>query len=267
MAYTLDENGQLLDDNGDAVKMGNEAVVLEGYVPQATMNAEITKRLDRERKKLDTQETDLKAEIDRLKGKEEDASRLQGVLDQVQSDKDALEEQVASQKQNAEAKVASQMATEKQRSADLESALHSERLARTHDQVENLILGSCGDNFVNPRKDVVGELLRVHKREPKLDDAGKVIKGQFVDTFECAVEKEGVTKKEFLPVDKALEAFKAAPENSHYVRGSDAAGSGGGRYTPVEPGSSSAKRSEMSTPEKTAFIAKHGQDAYRQLPA
>jgi hypothetical protein len=62
--------------------------------------------------------------------------------------------------------------------------------------------------------------------------------------------------------------MKAKPEYAGAFRGVNQSGSGAPNGQGGDGGAiGSKKRSEMSTPEKVAFIAKNGQDAYFKLPA
>lgn len=250
----LDKDGFLLDADGNQLKVNDEPVKVPNATPKDQVESVIKERLARQ--------------SDRIKALEAQANKtpeLEKVLEDLRKEKASIEEQLSTATQTAQDEVASQMATLKKAADETKAALEQERHGRVRDQVTNAILGKAGDRFINPADDVVPKLLGVHKREPVKDDQGKTVDGKFVDLFEMSFKNDkGDTVTELLPVEKALEIMASDERFGHYVRPTNAGGSGGGaRYSNVQ----NLKRSEMNAAQKAEFVGKHGVEAFQTLPA
>lgn len=248
----IDSEGFLLDAEGNRFEMDGEPV----KVPNAVSKSD-TERIIKER---------LARQADKVKELEQHAMKVPELQQLLQAEKTRLaeiEKQALLAKEEAEKAVESQIAKAREEATKFKSQWETEREARVRDQVTTMILANAGDVFVNPALDIVPKLLQSHKREPKKDDRGQAVDGEFVDVFDVSYKDDkGNTVRELLPVDKALQVIAAQPEYQHYVRGARAGGSGGGQYV----NHAGLKRSSMSPQERVEFIGKHGQDKYLALP-
>jgi len=248
----MDEEGYLLDAEGNRLKIDDEEVKVGNAQTKSQVENTIRERLSRQNDKIKA----LEAQANRT-------PELEKLLNELKEEKASLEEQLGNAKKAAQDEVASQIDKLSKRAKELEEQLGQETKGRVRDQVTTAILAKAGDRFINPALDVVPKLLSVHKREPAKNDEGKTIDGQFVDVFTLKYKNDkGEEIEEALPVDKALDVMASLPDYAHYVRGSGRGGSGGGTYVNTQ----NLKRSEMSVSQKTEFIGKHGEDAFKNLP-
>lgn len=250
----IDKDGYLLNDQGARVEIGGEAVKITNARTQEQIDQAIQERLARQNERIKTLETQANK-----------TPELERMISDLKTERDRIETEAKTARESAQQEVSSQLNTLKTKVSQYEDALKSERTARVQDQVTTLILSKAGDTFINPAKDLVPDLLRVHKREP-VQENGKPVEGQFVDLFEVSYKNEkGEEVKESMPAEKAIAVLAAREDYAHYVRASGAAGSGGGNYT----GGSHAnlKRSEMNATQKSEFISKHGLDKFKELPS
>jgi flagellar biosynthesis GTPase FlhF len=259
--YTIGENGVLMDPDGNPVEINGEAATVD-------TDALVQERLARQKKKLEGEAAKLKEQLEALQAQADRTPQLERLLEETRAKHSEtekamheLEQKAQEAEQAAAEKVANQLREARQQSEQMKAALEQERASRVRDQVTNAVLAKAGDVFNAPALDVVPHLLQVHKREPVLDDEGKPIEGKFQDLFELEFEKDGNAVREHLPVDKALEVWAA--QHPHHVRASGTGGSGGGNYIAA---AGNVKRSQMSAEEKSAFIEKHGAEAFKKLP-
>ncbi len=242
MEYSLNEQGQLVDADGNVVEIGGEHVSVKGVVTQSAMEAAITKRLNQQKERIKT-----------LESQATKTPELERLLEQERAEKSRIESELADAKRDAEQKVASQVAAATKKAEKLALELETEKAARVRDQVSTLILGAAKDQFNDPAIDVVPHLLNAHKREPKLEN-GKPVDGQFVDVFSLTYKNDaGETVTESVPVDKALEIWAGA--HPHHVRASNSGGSGGGSYGPQQ-GSNPWAKDTWNVTQQHALIAK-----------
>ena len=217
MKCKINDKGELLDEKGEPVKIGDEPVIVQDAVTQEKLNSTIKERLDRK-----------EAQVAKLKEAAEKAPELEEMVRQLEGDIEKSKAELARAKDEAQEKVASQINSLTKRADTLEQKLKDEQMARLQDQVENLILASASESFINPKTDVVPHLLRAHKREPRVEN-GKQVEGQFVDTFQVSYKDDkGVDVTEYLPLDKALEVW--GKTHSHHMKPINISGSGGGKY-------------------------------------
>mgnify|MGYP001242797285 CR=1 FL=1 len=250
MEYTLNDDGQLVDQDGKAVLIGEEPVTLKGVRTQAQVDQVIKERLSRQTERIKT----LEAQANRT-------PELETLLESLKAEKTDLESQMAEVRETAKAEAQAQLAKLQKETQSWRERFEAEAKARVRDQVSTQILAAAADRFNDPGTDVVPHLLGVHKREAKKDDSGKPT-DEFLDFFKLRYKTEkGEEVEEFMSLDKALDVWAAA--HPHHVRSSDRGGAGGGNYT----GHGNLKRSEMSVADKVAFIGKYGDEAYRSLPA
>jgi hypothetical protein len=254
MELQINAEGQLVDGEGKPVKIGEEEVTVANAISKDKANQAIQDRLARQKEKITT-----------LEAQAVKTPELERMILELKAEKSQMEENLSKAQSDAESKVANQLKTALTRAEQAEADLKAEREAHVRTHVTNSILGNVGDRFINPSDDIVPRLLAAHKREPVLGADGKPT-GQFSDTFEVEVpgDKEGETKREFLPVDKALEAMAANPKMQHYVRSSQTGGPGAGSFGNTRV----TKRSDLtSVKDKVDFIEKHGRPAFEALPA
>jgi hypothetical protein len=219
--YTLAEDGKnLLDEEGNIVKIGDEAIEVEGGITQQKAEQAIKDRLARQADRIKTLETQA-----------ERTPAVEKMLEELKSEKQQIEQQLSTAMASAQAEVQAQL-TKAQREADqFRTAYQAEATARLREQVTNLILGKAGDGFQCPAADLVPRLLSVHKREQVKGEDGKPVEGQFVDLFKLRFrDDKGNETEDFLPVEKAIDAFASDPANRHYLRSTAASGSGGATY-------------------------------------
>jgi hypothetical protein len=213
MKYGMNNKGELLNENGEVVKIDDEPVIIRDAVTQETLNNTLAKQKDTLRT---------------LKEAAAKAPELEEMVKQLTADKEKTEAELARAQDAAQEKVATQINGLTKKAETLEQKLKEEQQARLLDQVENLILASASESFINPKTDVVPHLLRAHKREPRVEN-GKQVEGQFVDTFQLSYKDDkGVDVTEYLPLDKALEVW--GKTHSHHMKPINISGSGGGKY-------------------------------------
>jgi hypothetical protein len=221
--WKTDTDGNLLGEDGQPLLVNDEPVKLadiEGVKTQKDIDTTVEERLARQKKRIET----LEAQANKT-------PELERMLDELKAEKSRLEAEMAEAKQAAKDEAAAQVqrvTTERDR---LKQELEAERQARVRDQVSNAILAECKDAFNDPATDVVPHLLAAHKREPKKDENGKDVPGEYLDFFKLRVKNDkGEEKEELVPLAKALEIWGAA--HPHHLRPSGASGSGGGQYGP-----------------------------------
>ncbi|NQU44868.1 hypothetical protein HQ520_16380 [bacterium] len=254
MELQINAEGQLLDGEGNLVKIGEEEATVTNAVTKDKMNATIQERLARQTDKIKTLEAQAIKTPD-----------LERLLTELRAEKTQMEESLSHAQAEAEGKVATQLKTTMTRAEQAEANLKVERESHVRTQLTNAILGTVGDKFINPAEDIVPRLLSVHKREPVLGEDGKPT-GKHNDLFEVdvAADENGQIKREFVPVDKAVEFMAANPKFAHYVRSRNTGGPGSSAFSGIR----ATKRSELLTPkDKSEFITKHGLDAFKALPA
>lgn len=248
----MDDEGYLVDAEGKRFEVEGEPVKVGNAKTTSQVENAIKERLARQNDKIKA----LEAQANRT-------PELEKLLNDLKEEKTSLEEQLSNAKKQAQDEVASQINKLTSKAKELEAKLAEESSGRIRDQVTTAILAKAGDRFINPAEDVVPKLLSVHKREPAKDDQGKTVDGKFVDVFTVRYKNDkGEEVEEALPVDKALDVMASKSEYAHYVRGTSHGGSGGGTYVNVQ----NLKRSTMSVSQKTEFISKHGEDAFKKLP-
>ena len=251
--FLMDKEGYLIDGEGNRIEVESEPIRVTNAQTQDQIDQRIEERLARQQKRI----SDLEAQANKT-------PELQKMLDDLKGERDQMERDLKNAQSAAAEEVAQQIANLQKKATDMEAALGAEREARVRDQVTNLILGKFGDRFINPAKDVVPDLLRVHRREPAKDAMGKTIDGQYVDLFNVSYTNEkGQQVIEPLTAEKALEALATQSDYQHYVRPTGTGGAGGVTFSKT----TNAKRSEMSVAQKAEFVSKHGLEAYQSLPA
>lgn len=219
MEYRIDKEGNVINDKGEKVVIdGNPITVVD---VQTTIDSAVKERLARQEKKLD----------DQIKSLEEQAGKtaeVQKLLNEMKSEKEALEKQLKEASEKAHKEIARQLNDLTKRASAAESELEETRKKQINTEVTYNILSTVGNSFINPLRDVVPFLISVHKREPVIDETtGKPVPNQFVDLFEMTVKKQdGKEEKVFLPLDKAVKVFSEDPNNKHYLRGFEYRGTG-----------------------------------------
>lgn len=263
MDVTLNDKGQLVDADGQVVSIDGEPLTVKNARTQDQIDDVVKERLGREKRKID----DLQKQIETLRAQAEKTPALEEMIRNLEASKRQSEEAVAAADAKAREEVSRQLQTLQRKAADLEEALSTERTGRIRDQVRGVLLAHARDRFIDPDADVVPKLMAAHKREPAIGEDGKPIDGQTRDLFQVPiVEGDGKDAKErleWLPADKALDAFAANPKFRHYVRATNAGGSGGS--TALSASHASLRRSQMSEAEKAEFAGKHGVDAFKAL--
>lgn len=249
--FKMNDDGVLVDGEGNPLQLNGEAVTVEGAFTQKVLDAKIAERLARQAKTVRDLEEAVK-----------ETPALKQALEQAKADLAETQQQAQQAKAAAEAEVSGQLKTWKEKSERSDQALAEERAARVREQVTVQLLGAAGSEFLNPAADVVPRLLGTHKREPVKGPDGKDT-GQFVDQFKVVrKDDKGATVEEWLPADEAIKAFKADPGNRHYLAASGQGGSGGsgtGDFSGLD-------RAKMSVEQKAKFISDHGSEAYDTLP-
>lgn len=254
----INEQNQLVDADGNLVNVDGEPVTVLGAKRQEDVDAAFQREKAKSQDKIRTLN-------DRIKSLETQTSRtaeVEALLDALRSEKTDLEKKLQDAEAAAESKVAAQLKAARDGHEKLKSELEAERAARVRDQVSTAILSAAKDRFTDPGIDVLPHLLSVHFREPRKDERGNTVDGEFQDFFKVSYTNEqGEMVTENLPADKALDVWAA--EHPHHVKPSNRGGSGGGHYGFLP---SNLKRSTMTVEDKVAFIGKHGQEAYQSLP-
>jgi len=254
--YTINDDGHLLDVEGNEVIIAESPVVVGNARTQDQMNVTIQERLARQNKQIET-----------LKQQAEKTPELHKVIEEMQDERLQLEKKIEQANTLAAEKVANQIKTATEKASQAEGLLQSERDARVRDQATNLILSNVGDRFINPALDVIPRMLANHKREPVMDEkTGKPVEGSFRDLFNVeVVSRDGKTSEsQLLEVDDALNAIAANPKYQHHVKGTDKGGSGGGAYKRGRP--HITKLSQLKTAaDKSAFVTEHGLEEFKKL--
>ncbi len=253
--YKLGADGQLVDEEGHPVLIGEEPILV--------MNARTQEQVDQE---IGEHVGKLNDRIKALEAQANKAPELEKLLEDLKIERDKAQQDLRKAREQAEQEVASQLSTLKKQTEDLGRALGEERQLRVRDQVTSLILSAAGDRFINPAKDVVPDLLRVHRREPVKGEDGRPVEGQFIDLFRIEYRSEkGETVNETAPVSRAIELLAGREDYQHYIKGATAGGSGGGQYA---SGYSATRLADLHTDaEKAAFVEKHGIQAFKDLAA
>jgi len=249
----INDEGIAIDAEGNPVLIGEEPIRIGNAQNQAQVEAAIKKRLARQSEHIKT-----------LEQQATKTPELMAMIDRLKEEKQQTEAEAARTKEFAEKRVATQLAdANKAREAALQ-ALEQERAARLREQVSMLIISKAKNDFINPGEDIVPKLLSKHKREPKLDDNGKPIDGQFIDLFDVNYTNEkGDLVTESMPIEKALDVFRTQEAYQHYVRGFSPGGSGGASF---RNGPRITKTSQLPTDAaKAHFISDHGLDAFKAL--
>jgi hypothetical protein len=247
----INEEGQLVNEEGEVFELEGEAVTVEGVKTQADIDKTVNERLARERQKHDE-----------LKKAAEKAPELQRMLDEQAAKVRELETEAEKIKATVEQESAAQINKYRQEAERYKTEAQRRAEELETFQAQTSILAKAGSHFNDPATDLVPHLLNVRKREPILDENGKAT-GEFRDTFKLRVKNDkGEESEEYLPLDKAIDAWAEA--HPHHVRSQAGSGSGGsGRIT---PGTMNLKRSEMNTKQRAEFVGKHGYEAYTALP-
>lgn len=253
MSFKLNEKGQLVDAEGKAIELDGKAIEVDltGLHSQSEVDKVVKNRLAKSEATIKhlTEQTGKSPELERM-------------LEAAKDEKRDLELQLTQADAKAQEKIASQMTEMKTQLAQTNEALQTERKARVVDHVSHEIVSLAGNKFLNPNADLVPRLLQTMKTEPALDAAGNQIDGQVVRRFETEIVKDGKQVLQALPLQEAIEAFSAHPDNQHYVRASERTG-GGGATGNVKNISSF---DQIKTDEdRSAFLKEHGIDAYTKL--
>jgi len=249
MKLKLNEEGQLVTEDGTPYEVDGEAVTVEGVKTQADIDKTVKERLAREQKNLET----LKAAAEQVPG-------LQKMVDESAVRVRELEAEAENIKSAAQQESAAQINKHRQEAERFKAEAEKNAAELVRFQVQTKILGAAGANFNDPATDLVPHLLNAHKREPVKGEDGKPT-GEVKDFFRLRFKNEsGEEVEDFLPVEKALEVWATA--HPHHVKATGGSGSGGGEYSKRL---GNFKRSEMSTKDKAAYISKHGGAAYREL--
>lgn len=249
--YTLAPDGTLADAEGNPFEVDGEPVKVTNALNQDGVDKVVKDRLARQAAKA---EADLKV----LKEQADQTPALQKLIEERESELGKARKDLEDATQNAQREVSQQLTAAQKKAEEALNQLKAERGAHIRTQVTNDILSKTGDRFINPSLDVVPKLLETHKREPVLDEqTGKPIPGKYSDVFEVTIyDEEGESRREFLPIVKALDALVVDPNYQHYVRPADIDGSGGGRYKMGER--PKKKWNEMTKEEWSAEKARLG---------
>jgi len=231
--FKLNEKGFLVDEKDNQIKIGEDTVQLQGYLPQAKVDEIVQTRLKNKDAELDEKKKKLKLLEDEIKvfnSQPEKSPAVQQLLEQKQKDFQTMQLALQNAEKSAQEAVSVQLQNAKEQATNFEKLYMAEKNQRVKDQVENLILSKTGSMFMNAKKDVLPALLSNWKREPKLDVAGKPIENQFVDLFEIEYyDKDSKTKKSGkFEVEKAVQLFYENPENEYYRSGKIPHQGGGG---------------------------------------
>lgn len=254
--FQIDDDGNLVQEDGTPVVIGETPVKVTNAVPQKKVDEAIKERLSR-------QDNVIK----QLKATAEKTPEMERMIADLTAERDNLARQAATATQEAEQKVSQQFEAARKKAEQLENDLKQERTARMQDNLRVQILQTAGDLFVNPSLDIVPKLLATHKREPLVDDSGKKVDGQFVDLFELEyTDEDGKTKREALPMDRALEVLATEERYAHYVKPRGHSGTGVLPSGKLPGGLTGLRRSTMTLEQKLAVIAKHGHEGYQKLP-
>ena len=247
--YKLSAEGQVVDEEGKPLTVGDEPIVVRNARTQEQVDQAVQERVGK-----------LNDRIKALEAQANKAPELEKLLEELKGERDKALGDLQTARESAEQEVASQLSSLKRQTEDLTHSLTEERTARVRDQVTTLILSKAGDRFINPSKDLVPDLLKVHKREPVRDR-----EGEWIDLFEVEVKNEkGEAVRQAMGIEKAIESLAAREDYQHYVRAAASGGSGGGSYGGAAP---NQKRSEMNVQQKAEFVAQYGLDKFKALPS
>jgi len=239
--YELNEDGILVDASGNPFEIEADGVKapvkVRGALTQSKVDRLLAERLERQKRQLESG-----GSVDRDK-----------LLAEIEQERAKLNEEAS---KRANAAVQAQMAKLSQERETLAQQLERERKEREHEQIANKLLAKAGDRFINPARDIVPELTRVHRREVAVDANGNKLEGQFVDVFQIDGKN--------LSAEEALEHYASRDDFAHYVRPKANGGAGGARTTTH---GGTKKRSAMTIEEKSAYVADHGEEAFYSLPA
>jgi type I site-specific restriction endonuclease len=229
MKYKVNEEGFLIDEKGEVIKIGDEPVQADGFIGQTDVDNVVQERLAREKKKNEELIKNLEAQANRT-------PELQKMLDEHKKNLAEVEKKLSEAEKTAQEQVSAQMHKLKEEREQALTEANSAKATLMTERLTNTIVANSINPktqkpfFVNTSADVVPKLLATHKRETARDENGNPIEGKFVDLFEVNVTKKTidgeVTKREYLPVDLAVKAFAADPMNSHYLHGNAAGGPG-----------------------------------------
>lgn len=261
MLLKIGENGTLVDQDGKPLEIEGEAVTVD-------TDTLVKDRLARQKKQLDGELEKQREKIAALEATADKSPQLMKMLADLRAEKAEIEQNLQRVQQDAldaqrkaEAEVASQIAKANKEAEEARNMLTQERQARIREYATNLILTNTGGAFNDPATDVVPNLLNRYVREPLKDADGKTIEGQFLDRFSMTFKRDGVDVTEAVDVQKAIELW--GDQHPHHLKASGHSGSGGGNYTNTQ----GLKRGQMSDKDKSDFVAKHGQEAFKKLPA
>lgn len=247
----LNDEGQLVTEDGTVFELEGEPVVIEGAKTQGDIDKTVNERLARERAKFE----DLKKVAEREPILQKQVEESAATIKRLEQQAEEIEATIKSESQAQLTKLREEANNYKSQAEQMKNEL-------VQFQVKTSILGLSQNQFNDPATDLVPHLLAVHKREAVRGDDGKPT-GEFKDFFKLPVKSEsGEITSEFMPLEKAIEVW--AESHPHHVKPSGQSGSGGGNYT---PGTSNLKRSEMSRQQKIEFVSKHGNKAFESLPA
>jgi hypothetical protein len=231
MPFTLDDNGQILDEAGKPVKIGDVELKVTGAVTQATFDKRVQERLAREKETHNKTLGELREQYEtRLKGAT-DPEEVQGLKAKLEE----LNEKLLTESEQAAAK-AKRMQDESRREIDQHKTQADQAMTLFKEEKLNnqLTRQAALVGFLDPA-DVVTQLRPQAIWEETKDDKGKGT-GEFVLLFRVTyVEKnktsgkdEAVTKD--LPAEQAVKILAA--QKPYLVRGSGKSGSGnnGGQH-------------------------------------
>ncbi len=225
MEYQVDKEGFLLGEDGNRLEISGEPVQAKNFMSQESIDNKIQERLARQKKEYQEQIKSLEAQANKT-------PELQELLNSTKEKLTGVEKELGEAKQKAQSEVAEQMKELRTKAEEAEKKLQETQNSWLREQVTNKILANVSDKetgkqlFINPTEDLVPRMLGRHKREPKKDDSGQPIEGEFVDLFETEVfdKEKNSTEVKFLPVDKAVNAFASNPKYRHYLNGNNASG-------------------------------------------
>ncbi len=259
--FTMNDEGQLVGEDGKPFQVDGEAVTVEGVKTQATFDHELQNRIGRETKKVD----DLKAQIATLDKQTEKSAEMEGVITSLRTQLEEANTEKNAAEQAATAKTAEQNKKLLDRAEKAEGSFADLSTKYAREKLERSIIGVAGDTFINPVVDIAPRLANAHKREPLVGADGKQIEGQFQDLFEVGVaNEEGERTPQYVPLDKAIAELATDPAFAHYRRGTGASGAGTQIGNKTPPGT--MKRSQLKGPAgHVAFIKQYGEDAYAAL--
>lgn len=252
---TIGKDGVVLID-GKPLEISGEPVTI-----QEDFDAKLKDRIEKEKAKRE----ELAEQVKALEAQANKTAETERLLAKAKDDLAASEKRLEKAKAEAQEEVANQLAALAKERDQFKARLGETEKAWLRDQVSAQILSASGDLFINPARDIVPALLGVHKREPKTGTDGKPVEGQFVDLFEVEVANEkGEVERKALPASEAVKALAMREDHAHYVRSQarGGSGSGGSQFHNI----AGLKRSTMNASDKSAFIAKHGADAFKKLP-